>query len=129
MRKSFTLSPHVSIEAAMKRIGYDYHCAKDGRPCYHRRLNDPAFPRFHAYSIEIANKLQIDLHFDALDPIGHKGNHDQTWAYEGSRVSDEMRRITEILEDHVPRVAGTERLTRPASPPSKEQNWFDMLFK
>jgi hypothetical protein len=98
MLKLFEGLFNESIEAIMKRLGYSYHCGRDGRPCFHRQLNDPAFPRFHAYVVLKDGSLEIDLHFDALDSITHKGNHEQTWTYEGGRVTSEMQRITQILE-------------------------------
>lgn len=42
--------------------------------------------------------MEIDLHFDALDTINHKGNHDKAWAYEGGRVNEEMRRLLEAIQ-------------------------------
>lgn len=82
----------------MKQLGYFYHCIDDGRSCYHRRLNDPQFPRFHAYTSEQDGSLEIDVHFDALDEIHHRGNHDRSWAYEGGRLVQEMARINDVLE-------------------------------
>ncbi|MBI2475184.1 hypothetical protein HYV69_02030 [Candidatus Uhrbacteria bacterium] len=87
-----------SVEAVMKRLGYSFHCGRDGRPCFHRALNDPEFPRFHAYVIHKENGIEIDLHFDALDSIEHKGNHEHSWSYQGGRVIGEMQRITKVIE-------------------------------
>lgn len=84
-------------EALMLKVGYIRHCVENGRTCYHRQLNDPAFPRFHALVSIRTNGMEIDLHFDALDSITHRGNHDQPWAYEGGRVDAEMQRILEIV--------------------------------
>ena len=77
----------------MTKAGYVRHCVEAGKTCYHRRLNDPAFPRFHALVSVRSQGMEIDLHFDALDSITHRGNHNQPWAYEGERVHEEMRRI------------------------------------
>ena len=81
----------------MLNADYVRHCVEAGKTCYHRRLNDPAFPRFHALVSIHENGMEIDLHFDALDSITHKGNHDQPWAYEGGRVNGEMQRILEMI--------------------------------
>lgn len=84
-------------ETLMKKTGYVRHCVENGETCYHRQLNDPAFPRFHALVSIRTNGMEIDLHFDALDSITHRGNHDQSWAYEGGRVNIEMQRIMETI--------------------------------
>lgn len=86
-------------EALMLKAGYVRHCVENGRTCYHRQLNDPAFPRFHALVSIRPSGMEIDLHFDALDSITHRGNHDQPWAYEGGRVDAEMQRIMESITD------------------------------
>ena len=92
--------PHPLLDtpgALMARAGYVVHCVVQGRTCYHRSLHDPVFPRFHALVAVNEKGMEIDLHFDALDPIHHQGNHDQPWAYEGGRVDDEMRRVLECV--------------------------------
>jgi hypothetical protein len=129
MRKHFALPAHTSTEDVMRRVGYTFHCGKDGRPCYHRQLNDPPFPRFHAYVVEVNRQMEVDLHFDALDVIDHRSNHDQAWAYRGGRVEDEMRRITDILDGQkAPCVAGTERLEKKSKPEKTREDFFDLLF-
>ncbi|TAL50762.1 hypothetical protein EPN81_01860 [Patescibacteria group bacterium] len=95
------LLPHplpATPEALMTKAGYVRHCVEAGRACYHRSLNDPRFPRFHAYVSMDDRGMEIDLHFDALDTINHKGNHDKAWAYEGGRVNEEMRRLLEAIQ-------------------------------
>lgn len=89
-------------ETLMVKAGYIRHCVEAGRTCYHRRLNDPAFPRFHALVAVQERGMEIDLHFDALDSITHKGNHGQPWAYEGGRVDEEMRRILQAINERPP---------------------------
>ncbi|KKW33055.1 MAG: hypothetical protein UY76_C0010G0012 [Candidatus Uhrbacteria bacterium GW2011_GWA2_52_8d] len=88
-------------ETLLSRAGYVMHCVEAGRACYHRPLNDARFPRFHLYVRIVNSKMEIDLHFDALDSIRHKGNHDQSWAYEGGRVSTEMHKIVETISGNV----------------------------
>lgn len=84
-------------EVLMRKAGYVRHCVEAGRACYHRCLNDPPFPRFHLFMSMSPRGMEIDLHFDALDSIHHKGNHDQPWAYEGGRVNEEMRRVIQAM--------------------------------
>lgn len=114
----------------MQRVGYKYHCGTDGRPCYHRPLNDVPFPRFHAYIVETTDVMEIDLHVDAHDIVEHKGNHDQQWAYEGGRIEDEMRRISDILVEgrKCAEAAGIERLEKKFKPKKTPKDWFDLLF-
>lgn len=97
MLRFFNVPFNESLEETMKRLGYEFHCNKDGRLCYHREFDDEGFPRFHAYVNHKDSGIEIDLHFDALDTLSHKGNHDQSWAYEGGRLIGEIQRITQIL--------------------------------
>ncbi len=129
MKRTFAGPFPGGAPAVMKQVGYQYHCGQDGRPCYHRQLNDPKFPRFHAYTIEYPNgSVEIDLHFDALDPIEHRGNHDQAWAYGGGRVMLEMERMTHIINGHDPRAAGTQLLPRKQWTKRVPKNLIDLLF-
>ncbi|NQV90026.1 hypothetical protein HQ487_01300 [Candidatus Uhrbacteria bacterium] len=102
MRHIIPLPLANASDTLMTQAGYVRHCVETGRACYHRSLNDPAFPRFHAYTILTEDGMEIDLHFDALDSIEHKGNHDQAWAYEGGRVNQEMHRILESICGQTP---------------------------
>ncbi len=130
------LLPHPlsnTPDALMAKAGYVRHCVEAGRACYHRSLNDPPFPRFHALVSLNDRGLEIDLHFDALDSIGHKSNHDQPWAYEGGRVDEEMHRLFEAICGN----ACLKKIYHPSgpptptssSPPKKKPNLFDLLFK
>lgn len=77
--------------------------------------------------------MEIDLHFDALDSITHKGNHDQPWAYEGGRINEELFRVVEAMSGK----ACLKEIYRPPSPasptgalpPKKKPSLFDLLFK
>lgn len=104
MLRHFEVPFHETLEETMNRLGYKYHCSKDGRLCYHREIDEDGFPRFHAYVTHKDNGIEIDLHFDAQDTLSHKGNHDQSWAYEGGRLISEMQRIKQIcnnsFQDH-----------------------------
>ncbi len=129
MIKRFVLPPNSSAQRMMQRVGYTYHCGKDGRPCYHRQLNDPPFPRFHAYVIEQNGRMEVDLHFDAHDLIDQKSNHDQPWAYKGGRVEQEMQRISDVIEGRpIVQVAGIDRIQKNERPKRERKNLFDLLF-
>jgi hypothetical protein len=130
MTKKFILPPNASMGSQMKRTGYTYHCDKDGRPCYHRQLSDLSFPRFHAYVVNANGQIEIDLHFDAHNNIYHQSNHNQSWAYSGGRIEDEMRRISEILNGQkVLQVSGMERLQKNEKQERTSKNFFDLLFR
>jgi hypothetical protein len=87
-------------DALMNKAGYTRHCVKSGRVCYHRRLNDVPFPRFHIYVAMKDEGMEIDLHIDAQN-LEHKGNHGEAWAYEGERVESEMHRTLDIICNQV----------------------------
>lgn len=77
--------------------------------------------------------MEIDLHFDALDSINHKGNHDQSWAYEGGRVDEEMRRMIQAMCGLIC-LKEIYHPPEPSSPavstePKKKRSLFDLLFK
>lgn len=116
----------------MKCAGYVRHCTDAGRACFHRLLNDPPFPRFHAYVSISKNGMEIDLHIDQFDPIKHKGNHDKSWAYEGGRVNGEMGRIVSILrgETRPQQVNQSQQPHGPRPNPTKPKrpSLFDVLF-
>lgn len=95
------LIPHPlsdSPDALMIKAGYVRHCVKGGRVCYHRRLNDVPFPRFHIYVALRDHGMEIDLHIDAAN-LEHKGNHEEAWAYEGGRIEEEMHRTLDMIYD------------------------------
>lgn len=131
MKKRFALPQPKEAQSIMAKLGYQYHCSKDGRPCYHRPWNDARFPRFHAYVTDGDSWMEIDLHVDALDTIHHRGNHNQSWAYEGGRISQEIRRITDVIEGTArPRfVAGTQPLAvQPKNSKRMINSIIDFLF-
>ncbi|MBI4256685.1 hypothetical protein HY626_01350 [Candidatus Uhrbacteria bacterium] len=131
------LLPHPlpgTPDALMTKTGYVRHCVEAGRACYHRRLNDPRFPRFHAYVSMNDQGMEIDLHFDALDSISHKGNHNQPWAYTGGRVNEEMHRLLEAMCGRIclKEIYHSSELPAPVSsvpPLKKKRGLFDILFK
>ena len=130
------LLPHPlpgTPDALMTKAGYVRHCVEAGRACYHRRLNDPRFPRFHAYISMNDQGMEIDLHFDALDSINHKSNHDQPWAYTGGRVDEEMQRLLQAMAG----IGCLKQIYHPPDPSGpnsgvltkKKLSLFDLLFK
>ena len=130
--KSFIPAPlSTPPDTLMKKGGYERHCVEAGRGCFHRRLNDPPFPRFHAYVRVRDNGMEIDLHFDQLD-LKHHGNHDQDWAYHGGRVEAEMSRLLEAIRGHgAPGHVNAPNQTpddTPSNPP-KKRSLFQILFK
>lgn len=132
MRRFISNPEKQTSDALMARAGYVRHCVESGRACYHRRLNDPAFPRFHALVSVRAQGIEVDLHFDALDSITHKGNHDQPWAYEGVRVEEEMHRLVQSVSGAPPLgsinhpMHTTTRATPRVSKPKR--SLFEILF-
>lgn len=130
------LLPHPlpgTPETLMTKAGYVRHCVEAGRACYHRRLNEPVFPRFHVYIGMTPQGMEIDLHFDALDSIKHQSNHDQPWAYEGGRVDEEMRRMIQAMYGLVclKEIYHPSELPSPAVTiePKRKRSLFDLLFK
>jgi len=122
-----------SPDNLMKRVGYVRHCTEAGRACFHKRLNDPPFPRFHAFVAVNDKGMEVDLHFDQFDSLKHKGNHDKDWAYQGGRVNGEMNRIFRILkgEDTSSKTVNqstARTITIPKSA-SKKKGLFEILFK
>ena len=120
-------------QSLMTKAGYIQHCVEDGRPCYHRRLNDPPFPRFHVYISMTPHGMEIDLHFDALDSIHHQGNHAESWAYEGGRVNEEMHRMVEAMCGRIclKQIYHPSDLPSPKilDAPRKKRGIFNLLFK
>ena len=114
----------------MEKAGYYYHCGKDGRPCFHRKLCDDNFPRFHLYANSSDKGIELDLHFDQYH-LSNKGNHGKSWAYEGSRVYKEMQRIIDIIENkklkqvyHSP----IEKAAKPLNREKKKKNFIKFLI-
>lgn len=120
-------------ETLLTKAGYVRHCVETGRACYHRRLNDPPFPRFHLYVSQANGGMELDLHFDALDSITHKGNHDKAWAYEGGRIDEEMRRIVKVFYEGT----GVKQVYHPLGQPvqacapreKKKRSFLDFLLR
>ncbi len=120
-----------SVHALMQKVGYTFHCTEDGRPCYHKQLNDPVFPRFHLYATKKGTGIEIDLHFDQLDTLHHKGNHEKDWAYTGERVNKEMTRIINEIGGHsnVKRISGSQKTEQSEQKPKERKTFLDILFK
>jgi hypothetical protein len=120
-------------DALMKKAGYVRHCVEAGRVCYHRRLNDPPFPRFHALVALKERGMEVDLHFDALDSVRHKSNHDRPWAYNGGRVDEEMRNMFDAMCGKI----CLKQVYHPTGQPmnnakpstKKKRSLFEILFK
>jgi hypothetical protein len=130
--KSFIQGPLTDTpDNLMKKGGYDRHCVELGRACFHRKLNDTPFPRFHAYVSVRDNGMEIDLHLDQKN-INRKGNHDQDWAYHGGRVEEEMKRLNGVIKGqntigHVN--APTYILDNEPQEAPKKRSFFQILFK
>ena len=121
-----------SPDNLMKRVGYVRHCTEAGRACFHKRLNDPPYPRFHAFVSVNDKGMEVDLHFDQFDSLTHKGNHDKDWAYQGGRVSGEMERIFQILRGEIgPKKVNqsTNRKISTPKPASKKKSLLDIFLK
>ncbi len=121
-----------SPDTLIQKAGYVLHGVEAGRTCYHRAINDVPFPRFHVYVEVTPRGMAIDLHFDALD-IRHKGNHGETWAYQGGRVDGEMGRILGVLcgdacLGKVNQPFGTGLCCQEPAP-KKKKSLFDILFR
>lgn len=120
-----------TIDRLMEQAGYSRHCVQGGKSCYHRRLCDPAFPRFHALIRILDNQIEIDLHFDQKN-LNQKGNHDKPWAYQGGRVNGELSRIVEVLRGMRKKATinspnGYQHKKKAES--SKPKNLFQILFR
>lgn len=114
----------------MGYAGYDYHCVSGEKACYHRRIWEARFPRFHAYVTRQENTLIIELHIDQRNP-GGRSNHDKAWAYKGGRIEQEMEHIVDTIQ-HGKRVGSVNKPNN-ANPvvktAPKKRSLFDVLFK
>jgi hypothetical protein len=76
--------------------------------------------------------MEVDLHFDQFDPIKHKGNHDKKWAYSGSRVQVEMKRVFSEFkgESKIGKInQSSVRKNNVKTKPLKKKSLFEILFK
>ncbi|MBI5794363.1 hypothetical protein HZA87_04785 [Candidatus Uhrbacteria bacterium] len=131
MRRFIPNPEKQTSDALMARASYVRHCVDVGRSCYHRSLNDPPFPRFHALVSVRENGIEIDLHLDALDSITHRGNHDQPWAYEGGRVDEEMHRVVQAVsgKQTIGEINRPNHSNMKATAPEKvKRSLFEILF-
>jgi hypothetical protein len=121
-----------SQDALMQRAGYVRHCVEAGRTCYHRSISAHRFPRFHALVSLASGDMEIDLHFDQYDFKG-KSNHQDSWAYEGGRVTGELNRLIETIKNpkknrqvnRSSQCSITERVAKP----KQKRSIFEILFK
>mgnify|MGYP006423664851 FL=1 len=131
MKKFFAVPPSATQNSLMAQAGFKRHCIDSGRTCYHRRIHDPAFPRFHALVAVRDGGFELHLHFDAHD-LNHRGNHGDEWAYTGERVNTEMRRIANIFAGNMPvrKINGPNtQNTSTTKPHSKKRSIFEILFR
>jgi len=118
-----------SIDAHLKRVGYFFHCIEGNLYCYHRPLHDHAFPRFHAFISQKKRGLKVDLHIDAHDTLHHRGNHQQTWAYEGGRIEAEMSLISDSFEGQtIAQVSGAKQLKKSVQTPQPRKRLLDLFL-
>ena len=118
-------------QTLMNYAGYRYHCVTNGKACYHRRIWEAYFPRFHAYVTREDSGLTIELHIDQANAQG-KGNHDKAWAYSGGRIEEEMEHIINTIE-HGQRIGQVNKPRNPTptikSKPPKPRSLLDVLFR
>ena len=128
MRKFIQGSIEISHDNLMKKLGYNLHCSKEDIHCYHRKLGQEPFPRFHAYLQKSKSGIFIDIHFDQ-DNLHGQSNHDKEWAYSGGRVDEEIRRITSVLNDgNKQRIIGSDSLkVKPKK--LRRKSLFEILIK
>jgi hypothetical protein len=131
MRRFIRPKDMEPTQTLMNYAGYHYHCVTNGRACYHRRIWEVRFPRFHAYVTRQEDGLMVELHIDQTNP-GGKSNHDKDWAYSGGRVEEEMEHLVNTIErghriGHVNRPEHPSQI--PSSKPKKTRSLFDVLFR
>ncbi len=81
--------------------GYVWHCIQNDKLCFHKRIDENRFPRFHLLVSLFQKTIEFQFHIDQRS-LAHKGNHDQPWAYEGTRVQQEMHRVVMFLTEEHP---------------------------
>lgn len=130
MKRVFPGPLEGAPEELMNKVGYQRHCFDNGRVCYHRRIHDPMFPRFHAFVRVVEAGLEIDVHFDQLN-LERNSDHQSDWAYEGGRVSDEMDRIMRVLRgvETLKQIPRQENVTPSKSLAKPRRSIFDILFR
>ncbi len=116
----------------MEKAGYAQHCVEDGRICFHRRINDVPFPRFHLYLSILQDGIELDLHFDQLS-IDHSSNHNEQWAYQGGRVDQELRRIVEVIKGkpvygEINKPLYQDTVRTPTAKQTKKRGLFDLIL-
>ena len=115
MRMSFPGPLRDTPVNLITRAGYTRHCIDNGRICFHRRLNNPPFPRYHLFLKITGDGMEVDLHFDQLN-MGRKGNHEKEWSYTGPLVSRELERINRFIAEAEP----AKQANRPTYPTANQ---------
>ena len=133
MKKFFSRPLSDTPDNLMRRAGYERHCVEAGRVCFHRKLAEHTFPRFHLYLSVREKGMEVDLHFDQYN-FKRRGNHDKSWAYEGGRVNGELKRIVEAIKGiqkprkvNQPHQSNTSVLKKKKI--KRKQGLFDILFR
>lgn len=87
--------PTENIRVLMQRAGYATHMGRGGLS-YTRRLGGGNYPRFHVYSAEAGEVIEIDIHLDQKQP-SYEGFHAHAGEYDGPLVERELERIKAFL--------------------------------
>ncbi len=130
MKYTFKKNKNHNINDLMKKSGYIFHCTTEGVLCYHRYLDTHKFPRFHVYIKEVADQIEINMHFDQRN-LNKKSNHNEPWAYVGNRINTEMKQLIDSIKNNDPlkKVNCPVQYSIQKKKSNKpKQNLFDLFF-
>lgn len=88
-----TARPSYPPRVMMQRAGYqEFRDPRSGETSYIRRLGTNFYPRWHAYLVEEAAGLRINLHLDQKQP-SYAGFTKHSGEYDGDQVEREGARV------------------------------------
>jgi len=94
MQVSFPSEKVTNPLEALRKAGYaPFRDPKTGSESFVLKLTSGFYPRFHLYIKQKSGKIIFDLHIDQKKP-SYSGTRMHAGEYDGSKVEEELRRIT-----------------------------------
>lgn len=107
----------------MHKLGYGEKRTRRGQISYTRRVGSERYPRYHVYTEDNDNGMQINLHIDQKE-ASYENSSAHGGEYDGKLVENEMQRITNYIHSIKTKTIDNKQVTKP-----KKQNFISKFFK
>ncbi len=107
----------------MQKLGYGEKRTRRGQISYAKRVGSERYPRYHVYTENTDNGIQINLHVDQKE-ASYENSNAHGGEYSGKLVESEMQRIVNHIHSIKIEVNKDTQAAKP-----KKQNFISKFFK